>query len=275
MPIAQSDLRLYASLNMPENDVTVSGGGIDTATKVEFSDIAATDTVQALSSSASDITQTITVTGRDATGAIVTAGPTTLTGVTAVLISTQTFERILKIVMSAAAIGTVTIRRTTGSTTIATLEPAGGAIPANITRVRRMFYDSASAAAITNRYEKVFLRQGHATLTLNSSLVQLVSETPAGGPSKNMLIALAVSKGDTNSVTNRTTAPVGTVLSNAAGTGSGGIFVDDGIDLTVPSATPGQMLAGEHIGVWVNLVLGASAAPSKGTGSIRLAGITV
>src|SRR4051812_2570691 len=110
MAIAATDLIAYASANMPDVDTGTNGGAIDTLRRIAFTQIAANDTIQALSSSSSDTTQTVTVEGRNAAGVIVSETKT-LTGTTAITFSTMsTVERVLKAELSATAVGTVTIR---------------------------------------------------------------------------------------------------------------------------------------------------------------------
>jgi len=107
MPVVSTDIVAYGSAVMPEDDTTTNiGGAIDTTTRVVFTDIAATGTVGVYSSDATD-TQNVTITGRDSSGVIVSE-TLTLNGTTKVS-GTQNFERILKIVLSAAAAGTVTV----------------------------------------------------------------------------------------------------------------------------------------------------------------------
>ena len=61
MSVSASDIVVYGSANMPEDDSSTSGGAIDTATKVIFTDISATDSVECVSDNAGDTTQTITI----------------------------------------------------------------------------------------------------------------------------------------------------------------------------------------------------------------------
>lgn len=243
MPIVASELKAYASLNMPEADTGTSGGGIDVATRVEFTDMVANDLVRVVSTVAD--TATVSVTGRTAAGAIVTDaivlnGATPVAGVTV-------FERILKIVKSAATAGTITIERnTTPFDDIITLAPA-------VLRTRRLFYDSASAAGATVRYEKIFLKNENATLTLNAAATKLTAD-----PSAKVKIANAATVNDTVSVASRVTVPAGT-------------FVDDNVSQAVPG---NALAAGAAIGVWVEMSLAGGNAPIKSTFTIELAGTT-
>lgn len=243
MPITSAELKAYGSASMPENDTTTSGGAIDTTSMVEFTDLAVNDVVRAVSTAAGD-TQTVAVTGRTAAGVIATdnivlSGTTPAAGAT-------TFQRILKIILSAAATGTVTVERNT--------TPFDDiiAIPPGITKIRRLFYDSASEAGATTRYEKIFLRNTNATLTLNAAKLKLTAD-----PSAKLRIANATTKGDTGSVANRKTQPAGLA------------WVDDGVAQDVPTTL---LAANESIGVWVELSLLAGDSPLDSTGAIELSG---
>ncbi len=245
MPIANTDLIEHAAASMPEDDVSTSGGAIDTAARPDLTHLTANAVIAAISDGA-DV-RTLTITGRLASGAIDTEA-IVLTGAVEV-VGAKTFERILKAVLSATdGARTVTVKQGAAGATRATIGP-------NETTRRLLFYDSASEAGATTRYEKTFLKNNHGTLTLNAAAVQLTAD-----PAAKIKIGVAAAKGDTVSVANRKTAP-------------GGItFVDDGVSQNVPT---GVLAAGEAIGVWKELALGASDAPNKTTYTTQLSGTTV
>jgi len=242
--ILTTDLLAFASASMPEDDASTSGGAIDTATRVEFTDISAVDTVSMVSSAAD--TRSVTVTGRNAAGAIVT-DTKSLNGTTPV-VTTQTFERILKIIIASSGAQTVTFTKTSGGANIATLGP-------NITGVRRFFYNSASQAGATLRYEKLFWKNENASLTLNSAQMTLTAD-----PAAKIRIACEAAVGGTQSVANRLTVPSSITL------------VDDGVAQNVPG---GALAAAAAIGVWVELSLLASDAAIKNTFTTQLSGTSV
>lgn len=250
MSVLATDIIIYASASMPEDDVTTSGGAIDTTCKLLFTDIAATDTVKLQSTSAGD-TMNVTITGRDNSGAIVSEVKA-LTGVTLTTATTQTFERILKIVCASTPAGTVTVTRTTGGTTIATIEGASG-----ITSVRRLYYNSsadASGGATRNYYEKGFIKNTNATFALLSATVAQQSD-PTGLVSFDLESAVS----GTNSVANRLAAPSGML----------GTFDDS--TKNVPGT---NLAAGIAIGIWFKLILAAGASAAKSTYTVRTAGTT-
>lgn len=247
MSILSTELITYGSANMPEDDVSTSGGAIDLTTKVVFTDIAATDSVEFVSSNAAD-TMNITLYGRNAAGEIVSE-TVALTGTTPTTATTATFERILKVVLASAAAGTVTVRRATGDTTIATME-------AGITTVRRLFYDAAADAtggSSRDFYEKIFYKNTNGTLTLTNAEVQENDD-----PGANITFDLEDAVNDNNSVAARL---------NTAPTGMLGTFTG------AAKAVPGNALAaGASIGVWLKLTLAAGAAAAKNTYTLRLTG---
>jgi len=247
MSIAATDLKAFQAASHAEDDVSTQGGAISTTGKVEFTQLAANDDLEALSDNAAD-TMNLTITGRNTAGAIVSETKA-LNGVTAVIFSTiGVIERFLKALLASAAAGTVTIRRSVGGVTVATLE-------AGILRTRIFFYDSASGASQKIFYEKFFLKNTHATLTLTTAAVKLTAD-----PLAIIRIACATAVDDTGTVTNRLTAPGGVT------------FVDDNVSQSVPG---GVLAAASAIGVWVEMTLAANDTPKRSTFSTQLSGNTV
>jgi hypothetical protein len=248
MSIAATDLKNYASANMPESDSTTSGGAIATGVVIDDMLLAANDSLKVKSSSASDTAgTTCTVTGRDATGAIVSENHT-LNGTSAVTFAT-TFERILKVVLTGTTtVGVVTVYRSDGITVVV-------ALPIAKTSVRRLFYDSASAAGSTVRYEKIFWKNEHGTLTLTTATLKLTAD-----PAAVIRIAPATAVDDTGSVANRLTLPGGLT------------FVDDNVSTAVPG---NALAAGSAIGVWVEMTLAGGNAAIKNTFTTSLLGNSV
>lgn len=244
MAILSTELKAYQAANMPENDAATVGGAIATAGLVEFTDLAAVDDLEALSDNAGDV-MNLTIVGRNAAGAIVSETKA-LTGTTAAIFSTLgQIERFLKATLASSAAGTVTIRRSVAGATVATLAPGK-------TSARRLFYDAASEAGATTRYEKLFFKNENGTLTLNSAALKLTAD-----PAATIRIGGAPSKDDSATATNRKTAPASVT------------FVDDGVSQGVPGGT---LEAGSAIGVWAEMARGAGAAPIKNTFSVELSG---
>ena len=154
---------------------------------------------------------------------------------------TKSFERILKVVKSAATTGTVTVYMNDGTTAIVALAPA-------VTSNRRSFYDAASESSQVIRYEKEYWKNENSTLTLNAAKLNLTAD-----PSANIRIGVETSGSQTS--TNRRTAP-STVT-----------FADTEIDIT-------SLAAGASIGLWIEQTLGALAAAFKSTFTTQLSGTT-
>jgi hypothetical protein len=250
MPIVASDIVAYGSASMPDDDTpTGIGGAKDTSKKVVFTDISANDTVEILSSSGSDTTQTVTVFGRNTAGEIVSEAET-LAGTTPQT-TTQQFERILKITMSATAVGTVTVRKQSDDVTIATLEPG-------IDEVRRPFYNAAAEAsggAQRDYYEKIFFQNDNGTLTLTQATIEEFAD-----PSTNIDFALesTLDGSDTNGAGNRQTH-------------TGGYTFDS---TTKNVANSQNLTAGSAQGCWVRLRLAAGEASDNTTFTMRVNGQT-
>ncbi len=245
MPIAASDLKKYQSANMPENDTGTSGGAV-TTTGILANLVQASNTAPKAASSNAGDTMTLTITGRLASGAI-DSEAIALTG-TSQITFTKTFERILKAVLGSAPAGTVTIYMNDGTTSIV-------AIPAGKTSVRRLFYDAASEAGETFRYEKEYWRNEHGTLTLNNAVLRLTDDA---GEDATHDIQIGLESSGSQSVTNRKTAP-GSVS-----------FVDENVDVSIS----GGLAALASVGLWVRLRLSASASAKKSTFTTELAGTT-
>ncbi len=246
MPIAATDLIPQGSASRPEDDTATSGGAIDTDDRPSPCTLAANDTLEMVSSQAADTTQVVTVEGRGADGAILT-DTQTVNG-TSVVAFVGTFERVLKVTMDIVATGIVTIRRGSSGPTVDT-------IPINDLGFYGMFLKSASESAGTTRYEKIFWKNNHGTLTLNSAEMELTAD-----PSVKITAGATVAKDDSTSVANRKATP-------------GGVsFVDDNIAIAVPT---GILAAGEAIGLWLLMTLIADDSPLKTSHTTQLSGTSV
>lgn len=249
MAIVAADLVFYGAANHPEDDTSTVGGAIDLTVKVAMTFMAANDTIDVVSDNAGDTTQTVTVTGRLASGAIDTE-VFTLAGTTPQVGST-TFERVLKIVLSATTTGTITIERATGPVTIATMEPG-------ILEVRGLHFDASSSGSPETFYEKFFAKNEHGTLALTNATCELTLE-PAGVADYLMAVEDAVD--DTNSAANRKTAPTGQSTFRQ-------------LNVAEPIPGTGDLLAGEAIGIWIQMDLASSAAAFVDDWTVELAGNT-
>lgn len=244
MPIAAADLQFFGAANFPLNDTATVGGAIATATRVEFTQFAA-NAVAAVVSDGAD-TRTATVYGRLTTG-VLDSEALVLNGTTEV-VGTKTWERILRVTLSAGdASRTVSVRQGSGGVTRMTLGP-------NFALALAFFYDSTSEATAATRFEKLFARNSHATLTLTSAAIKLTAD-----PAARIRIGAAPSVNDSATAANRKTAPASVT------------FVDDNVSQSVPG---GNLAAGAAIGIWVEQQLPADDPATKSTFTIELAGST-
>jgi len=253
MPVIDTDIVVYGSLNMQEDNITSpQGGGIDTTTLIIFTDIiAASDTLDVVSSNAADTTQTLTVTGRLVDGSIATE-VYTLTGTTPV-VGVTTFERVLKMVLSAACAGAVTIEEATSKANLVVMQ-------AGTTSVRRPFYNVSSEAVgglAVDMYEKIFFKNENSTLALTNATIAEI----AGGVAANVEFYLDSTLDASDSATNRITEPV-------AATGNWS-------SATLNVANSQNHSANSAQGVWLHLNLPAGQAATNSTYTLRESGQTV
>lgn len=245
MPIAATDLKLLGAASRPEDDASTTGGDEVLTSRPLDSQFSAA-AVAALISSAGGDTMNVTVYGRDAAGNLVSETKA-LNGTSEVL-TTQSFERITKVVIASTATGTVLLKQGTGGTTRHTFAP--GELSAFI-----MFLNAASDPSSGKTfYEKLHWTNAHASLDLQSAAVKLTAD-----PDSKFEIGVAAAVNDTTTVANRLSAP-------------GGItFVDDNVSQSVPG---GVLAHGAEVGVWIKMTLGSGAAAAKSTFTLQLDGTT-
>lgn len=251
MPVVAADIVAYGSAVMPDDDtVTQIGGAISTAKRVVFTDIDPAGLVEMLSSNAGDTTQTVTIHYLDETGTLLTEAKT-LNGTTPVDF-VDSMAAILKIVISAAHTGTVTIRKDGAGSTIVAIE-------SGVLEIRRPFFNAlanASGGATKTYYEKIFLKNNHATLALTSAQVILQAD-----PEAVITFALETVLGGTtdNGVgNNRQVAPGG--------------FTFDATTKNVANGQSHTALAAQ--GVWLKLTLTGGKTPADSSFTLRETGIS-
>lgn len=254
MAIIASDLVAYASANMPNSDAGSAGGAVDTLRRVDFTQMAANDTIEVLSSAGGDTTQTVTIRGRLASGAIAQE-VLALNGVT-VVTSVNTYERILSAELSATCTGNVTTRRATGDVLIRV-------IPAGERGFMAPFRELASdPVSVKNYYAKFFWRNTHATLALTSTIVKQNADGTGLSSPDGVTHVPSATAGDSATSTNRITAPaVGDTLDPDT---------FDDADKTI-----GTLNAVTAWGVWLRMRLPAGQAPLRTTYTTELSGQSV
>jgi len=247
MSILSSELLVYGSAGLPQDDVASSGGAIDATRRPALSQMTANATITVVSDTAGDTARSITIKYRDATGAI-QSETLAVTGTTSVH-TVGTAERFLTADMSGThATATVTVSQTGGGT-ISTIPPLEIGFYVN-------FINSASDPSLAkDRYEKIAWKNTNATLTLTSAQVTLTAD-----PSGKLTIGVAAAVNDTVSVANRLTAPGGVT------------FVGVGVAQNVPG---GNLAAGSYIGAWIHQALLAGDAAIRQPYTTQLSGNTV
>jgi hypothetical protein len=250
MSIVASDIKFLGAANHQTTDVGAQGGAIDTGTKITFTEISANDNIEIVSSNAGDTTQTFTVFGRLASG-VLTSENIAVNGTTQA-VSVNAYTRIERMTLDAPTAGTLTIRKASDNVTIATME-------AGIDMVTKPFYNvssDVSGGATRTYYEKLFIKNDHATLSLlNAAVVEFSDGTEAGGADVTFDLEDAVD--DNNTSANRVSAPTGML----------GTFTD--ASKNVPGT---NLAAGSAIGVWLKLTLPAGTASTDTTFALNVSG---
>ena len=245
MPVIASDLIELGAANRPEDDVSTSGGAIDTAARPLDNQPGSAVDVEILSDGAD--TRGFVLTYRNAAGSIQTWSPT-LNGTTPVALGSAVVARILKgELASGDASRTVTLRVVSGGATLHVFNP-------NETDAFTMFQRSSSAATQQDFYEKTFIKNTNANTDLQDAEVTLISD-----PSAKFTVAVDATKDATTSVANRKTTP-------------GLTEQDNGVAIAVPTGT---LAFGEAIGVWRHMQLAADAAADMPTSQVQISGQTI
>lgn len=242
MPVA-ADLVLYHAAANLDVDTGAQGGAIDTLRRPDFTQLAADDDIEAVSSAAGDTTQTLTIVARLASGVVVSEVKT-LNGTTAVIFSVNgVVERILSAELSATCAGTVTVRRSVAGATVRVI-PIGE-------RGFSMFFRKCASDPVStkNYYSKLFWKNTHGAQAALSAVVKQNAD-----PDARVTHLLAAAVNDSATSTNRVTAP------GAADTQDPDTF--DDTDKSCPGT---DLAAGAAIGVWFRLQLPAADAPHRTT----------
>lgn len=246
--IVAADLVAYHAATQSDADAIAVGGAIDLLRRPDFTQLAANDDVEVISTSASD-TQNCTITARAADGTI-TSQTKALTGVTAAIFNTMgaagVVERILQVELASVAIGTITVRRSVAGATVRVI-PIG---ERGFSMIHRK--GASDPSVQVDYYAKFFWKNTNAT---NALLGAAISES--ADPAAVMTHWVVGSVNDSGTTTNRQTAPGGSAFSGAS------------------QAVPGTDLAATAaIGVWLHMTLAAAQAAIRSTYTSQIAGST-
>jgi hypothetical protein len=143
--------------------------------------------------------------------------------------------------------------------------------PNQVKAVTRCFATSAADVVTGSQrmfYEKVFVVNNNTATALTLAKIEIASDTPSLPGSALLDIALCTALNDTNTSTNRRTAP-------ASGAG---LFTTQPAFVSVPGAgnltSGGAPNSAGAQGVWLRLTLPAGTAPYKGSADLRTQGNT-
>ena len=245
MSVVASDIVVYASQNMPQDDLSTAGGAINSGIRLVFTDIETNSVISAFSDDNSD-SGTLTITGRDSAGIIVSenialSGTTTVSG-------SQVFERILSSRSDTIAIGNISV---SGATEVGTIFPTESGF-------QRVFYDAtanSTGGSDKTLYEKGFIKNNNTALALQSATATEVST----GLYTIITFGLEKSLNYNESVGNRLNAPTGVT---SYGNGPSGVA---GNNLTPLDAQ----------GIWLKMELAAGTSSTNSFYRIQVEGTTV
>lgn len=250
MSIQSSDLVIYVSVNMPDTDTGTNGGAIDTLRRPDFTQLAANDDIEAVSSNPGD-TMNLTIEGRDLSGNVVSETKA-LTGTTPIVFSTiSVIERVLKAELASAPTGSITVRRSPSGATLRV-------IPAGERGFMMFFRKTASDPGLTkNYYSKIFVKNTHGSLALQNTTFKQNAD-----PDARITHLPANVADDTATTADRTTAPA------AGNTLDPDVFDDS--DKFV-----GSLNAGSAWGIWLRLQLPAADPAHRSTYTLEATGQSV
>lgn len=253
MSVVASDIVVYGTQNMPQDDLSTAGGAINSGIRVVFDDIQLNSIIYSSSSSASD-SGNLSVTGRDAAGILISesiglSGTSTVSG-------SQVFERIIACSVDTVAVGDISVSG--GIPSGVPTKTSIGTIYSNESGFQRIFYDATAnslGGSDKTLYEKVFVKNNNSTTALQAATITEVSN----GLYNIITFGLEKSLNYDESVANRLNAPTGVT---SYGDGASGVA---GSNLTALDAQ----------GVWVKLFLANGSSSQNSFYRLQVEGTTV
>ena len=247
MSVVNTDLVIYTASNMPENNISIVGGDINSGIRASFDDPSSSSTIIIYSSSDTDTGQNLTLVGRAAGGTIISES-LVLNG-TSNVNSVYTYNRILTASLDAIAVGNITVSGN-GVNKITD-------IPVGESGFRRPFYDAtASADTAKTYYEKVFIKNNNTSSNLTDAQVIEVNS----GLASKISFGLEDTKKSNQTIDNREAVPTG--ITGGFGAGPSGIMND-------------VLNTGDYQGVWFKLSLDAEEASINSFYEVQVSGTTV
>lgn len=250
MSIQSTDLVQYCSVNMPDADTGTNGGAIDTLRRPDFTQIAANDDIEAVSSNVGD-TMNLTIEGRDGAGNVVSETKA-LTGTTPIVFNTiGVIERVIKAELASAPAGSITVRRSPAGLTLRV-------IPAGERGFMAFFRKTSSDPGLTkNYYAKIFVKNTHGSLALQNTTFKQNAD-----PDARITHLPANTANDSATTTDRVTAPA-----------AGNTLDPDTFDDT--DKLVGSLAAGSAWGIWFRLQLPAADPAHRSTYTLETTGQSV
>tara|TARA_R100000808_G_scaffold23947_1_gene53967 strand:- start:11235 stop:11978 length:744 start_codon:yes stop_codon:yes gene_type:complete len=247
MSVSRNNLVIYTSVNMPEDNTSLTGGAINSGIRASFDDPSSSSKIVIYSASASDTSQNLSIRGRTDNGIIVNE-TLNLSGTTQV-ISNYTYNRILKTHLNSGCWGIITV---SGQSVNNIAE-----IPVGESGFSRPFYDAtAYPNTAKTYYEKIFVKNNNNNTALSDAYVV---QSNAGLYNK-VQFALEDTKQADQTITNRETVPTG--ITGGFGSGISGIINN-------------KLLALDYQGVWLKLSLDAEESAINSFYEIQVSGTTV
>lgn len=248
MSVINTQLVVYVSSGMPENDTSMVGGVIDSGVRASYDDPSSPNQIIIYSTSGEDTSQTFNLTGRTAAGTLVSESMS-LNGNVQVT-SAYTYERILKAYLDTIAVGVVTV----SGNSVNTITD----IPVGESGFRRPFYDVLSNIDEARiYYEKVFVKNNNIVNTLaDATLI----EVPNTGLAAKIDFGIEDTKQAAQTTANRLAVPTG--VTGGYGNGPSGIVND-------------ELLAQDYQGVWLKLSLDAGETAINSFYEVQISGTTV
>jgi len=108
---------------------------------------------------------------------------------------------------------------------------------------------SAESSAGDTEYRCIYVRNSHASLTLQSAKVWISTNTPSADTAIRIALGTSAVNGTEQTIANETTAPTGVTWSTAA---------NEGAALSI-----GNIPNGQHKAIWIERVITAAAAAAN------------
>lgn len=259
MAVEAADMEFYLSANTPDDDSSTSGGAIDATVQLMCRTLSkelnsgSGDVIDVVSSDAGDI-HNVVIQGYGTDGTWISE-TLAITGTTNAH-TTATFLHLCSVIQAEAGDGTLTVGEYNG----------GGAVneifvtPIGEKGCQDLFLKAeanASGGATKKFYEKLFIKNTHATDALISCVVWLNEDEDTELTMDCEMSGDATLTGGSETTTNRVTEP------STGGTYAWAEHATEGAGHTMGDAEDGNMIAAEAQGVWVELTLADGRTPEQ------------